>query len=257
MSEQVRHEIGVAFEDAGKRLTQRFLLLDILGRNIVAPYWMNNDPSSVDTYLYKSVSKGGKLTPEEIESQTILKAEEASLSLRALSYDQLRSFMQSNAIGIDCSGFAYQITEAMYSAAGGIDFQSKVKGRNEGDFGIRRTGASDLTSPKNSLTVNSTKDIMAGDLIRCMSGTHVIVVLSKTDSEVFCAHASGTFDGVCTFKIEITDSSKGIFNQNWSLFIDGRRNYLGTALKRMGEGDGVWRLQVMSDIRGEHSNSSK
>src|SRR5258708_39801608 len=86
-----------------------FSQLQIGGKVIACPYWMNFDTDLMDSPFYRAVPKGGKLTSAEVVEQVHSMASQQKFDLASANDEQIRMFMRQNAIGVDCSGFSYQV----------------------------------------------------------------------------------------------------------------------------------------------------
>lgn len=227
-----------------------FTDFQIYGKKVRIPYWMNFNPSLVDTQSYKAFPGGGKLTPQEILERTLIAAQEISFNLGQASEREVFEFMRERGIGIDCSGFAYQICKAVYLGLGGVNFEDKVIGRQDKDRGIKRTSASDLTDYKNSIKIKEVFLVKPADIIRCKGGTHVISILGFDSLGIVCAHSSDSTQGsgVHLFHIMIENLKEDIFGQKWDeISLDGHA-YIEEVLRKRKEGDGVWRLKVLDQF---------
>jgi hypothetical protein len=108
----------------------QYLSLDIYGTKISTPYFINNverffvdlmKKAKIDTHLIEKVRSmykdknipygwyRGKGTPEQIEQSTLEISKRQGLSLKMASKETILEFMKLYALGVDCSGFAYNI----------------------------------------------------------------------------------------------------------------------------------------------------
>lgn len=228
-------------QSSAEAIVRKFENLEIGGKTITAPYWKNFRPGLKGTSLYYVV-KGGKLSPSEIVDSTVAKARERGLNLEMLNTQQLLYFMKLEGIGVDCSGFAYQIVRAAYEGLGGKEFDNKIAGL-DGTTGISRVNAKALTSRPNSFKIDNLADIKPGDLIRSFGGSHAIVVIGQSSGTIRCAHSyeSGR-DGVQRFNISIQNPSPDIFHQNWDAIEE--------PIERYDSQDGLWRLKILDGVCG-------
>ncbi len=91
-----------------QRVVDSFLNLPFTEKQINCPYF-NNRRSAVKSGLKVVTGKG---SPEEIvEEANILSIRERK-DVKKMSNDQLKKFLVDHNLGIDCSGFAYQLLDA-------------------------------------------------------------------------------------------------------------------------------------------------
>lgn len=69
----------------------------------------------------------GKGTPEEIAEEAMIDGKFARVKISGLSTDELKKFLIENDLGVDCSGFAYHILNALCQERTGKSIQSFVK----------------------------------------------------------------------------------------------------------------------------------
>lgn len=216
---------------------------------INAPYWMNNNPSLEGTKHYLYEPRGGKLSVGEIIGKTIQVAKGESFSIKNASQRELKKFMFKHKIGVDCSGFVYQIEKSIFDTLGGNQFEKKLSGV-EGDGSATKVNADFLTNPKNALEVDSFKSIIPGDMIRCKGGKHVIVILEKRGNTLRCAHSSDETEvsGVHEFNIQLENNNEDIFMQVWMEKTSAGGDYLSEIIRYSGKEDGVWRLKLINGL---------
>ena len=193
-------------------LEQFFSLEVVPGKKVRIPYWRNRlFPRRIQGPF------GGKGTPQEIKKATLQKAREAGVNLREMSEEEIRKFMKQKRIGLDCSGFAFQILAFLFP--GFWQGLKMAPGRSKNP--IRRFNAQALTSEENTSPVKKVKDIKMGDLIPLSflgkKTDHVLVVVGKTDKEIIYAHSSQKtpITGPHLGKIIVTDSNAGLEKQKW------------------------------------------
>lgn len=245
----------ISSASAAMTLTNRFMELTIAGQLVGTPYWMNKNPLLVDTPYYQAVSKGGKLSPEEIVQSVFTRSTSTNVDLASHSRDEIRKFMLENAIGVDCSGFTYQVVREIYSALGGNGFDEKVIGAEPHFRGITKTAARDLTDTKNSVMINEIRQAMPGDMIRCQEGRHIIVIISNNGDTVTCAHSRFSSNrhntnGVVTFTVDVVDPMLDIAKQRWNEYLNDGSNYLEW-LKDNYDTPTLWRLKILDEIYKE------
>lgn len=195
-------------------LKSYFALEIVSGKRVRIPYWQNKFPKGKSRIQGPF---GGKGTPVEIKRITLKKAKQANLDLKSLSSSQIRLFMKQKRIGLDCSGFAFQILNFLKP-----NFFTKLKkapGRSLNP--IRRFNAQSLTSRENTQRVKRVKDIKVGDLIPVSSNDqnidHVMVVVEIGKKAIIYAHSSSQtkITGPHLGRIIVTDPTLGLEKQHW------------------------------------------
>ncbi len=199
-------------------LQERFMNIKIGNKSIRCPFFMNNDPLYLNTKHYQSVPKGGKLTPEEIETKILQLAEKNNVNLDMLTQEQLNEFLLTNGIGVDCSGLIYQFLKQTYLALGGTaeNFEKSITNES-GQTGITKIGTQQLLSENNSCPIEDLSQIKPGDfIIRLGNYYHSVIIVSVNSRTLNCLHASNEIknSGVNPFRIKIIDYGKSIFCQN-------------------------------------------
>lgn len=150
----------------------RYFSLNISGQKVVCPYFIN------EYIFFGNPVNVGKGTPEEIEN-------EASQILSADNSSDIRKQMIENGLGIDCSGFIYNVFDfatKTYLQKNLSDFLPKL-----GFFDLRKKVARKV-KPQNTISSNEFTSapfatmledaftVRPGDLIRTKNGKHVLLV---------------------------------------------------------------------------------
>lgn len=196
-----------------KRFLQNFFALEIVpGKKVRLPYWCNK-------FKGKRIQGpfGGKGTPAEIKKAVWAKAKRAGVDLRKMTASQIRSFMKQRRIGIDCSGFAFQVLDFLQPGFYRGLKMAAGKSRNP----IRRFSAAALTSAENSFPVKRAADIKPGDLIplsfRGKKVDHVLIVVAATGKEIVYAHSSSRtmVTGPHLGRIKIRKKNQDLRQQQW------------------------------------------
>ena len=249
LSQQINTELGKPEEIVSKKLIEfadQFLNMSLGNHIIRCPFWMNWDYLYKGTDLYRFVPGGGKMSPQEIEQQAILKAREQSFRLKEASLDELHCFILENGIGVDCSGLVYQGLKCAYQALGGSDFENKVIGV-DGQTGITKIRVKALGSDINSFEINRLMEIKPVDFI-VVGESHSILIIQRLANYIFCLHASNEIkdSGVNFFPIKITDYKRGIFRQLWQEYSDDGKLYNEGRLLEVNCG-GIRRLRIIEE----------
>lgn len=204
-------------EEKLKGFLDQFFALEIVpGKRVRIPYWRNR-------FLTGGLRRiqgpfGGKGTPNQIRRVTLKKAKEAGLKLERMSETEISRFMKQKRIGLDCSGFAFQILNFLYP--GFWQGLKMAPGRSKNP--IRRFNAEALTSKENTRQVRSLRRIMVGDLIPLIVKgdsrvDHIMVIVDIAKEEIIYAHSSSTtpISGPHLGRIRIVDWGRGLEDQEW------------------------------------------
>ena len=197
-----------------EKLLYDFTHLPLGDKKIRCPYWKNK----IEKKVFGPC--GGKGSPLQIIEATREEAQNIKINLDHLSKSEILELMQNKKIGIDCSGFVYQMLDVLDKEKGGEGIVKKVIGL--GGQGITKTNVQCLTDNINSLPVLKIKDIKIGDLLRLKNGKHLAIIIrikkkGKRIVELTYAHSSNAtqISGVHTAKIKIKNSNGSIKKQIW------------------------------------------
>lgn len=230
-----------------EKLLAQYLHLSITGKKIRCPYWMNIlHPRPGDSREWGPY--GGKGKPHQIVQVINKMAKLDGVDLEKMGHLEIKRFMISSNIGIDCSGLAYWLLDALDREKGGNGLEDDIPGVR-GKYLIRASVAM-LTNSKVSVPVKKVSAIQIGDMIRLRGGKHLALVvrIKKVRGEIkelIYAHSSDLswFKGAHTGKILVRDSEKGLADQEWLEKTREGENY-GREYFRAEEGDGVRRLKL-------------
>jgi uncharacterized Fe-S cluster-containing radical SAM superfamily protein len=219
-------------------LFYQYTHLPLGGKEVACPYWMN--------VLKKGYfgPTGGKGRPEDIVKAANEIARKAGIDLNLLSAEEIVHFLKSQKIGVDCSGFAFWLLDALDKEKGGDGLVNDLP--VTGRFPASLASVKLLTSEKIAFPV-SLKEVQVGDLIRLRHGRHVAVVygLEKEGSlrQLEYVHSSSWTQtkGVHLAAIEIANENKGLEDQVWKE-IDRNGNNYGQAEFFPEMGDSLYRL---------------
>ncbi|MFH1601517.1 MAG: hypothetical protein ABIB61_01000 [Candidatus Shapirobacteria bacterium] len=168
-------------------LNQYFALEIIPGKKIRIPYWRNKFPPWGGRI---QGPYGGKGMPAQIKRITLKKAKQARINLTDLNSDQIRNFMKQKKIGVECSGFTFQVLN--FLKPGFYKHLKKAPGISPNP--IRRFNAAALTSAENSRPIKKVKEIQVGDLIAASFEKniidHVLIIVDISKKEIIYAHSS-------------------------------------------------------------------
>lgn len=241
---------------------KKYTTFTIFGKRVSIPYCIvENNPQTVPTH-YAITNKNqyfaGKGTAEQIYISLLDAAHKAQFNLRAASGAQIKSFMITQGIGVDCSGFVYNVINSYLLKAGllGLDSQilrfgglkGKVERRILSWNRVRRASADTLTNHLNTVAIKKVSELKSGDLIRLSpldwTGKHVLVVVEVTESYIFYAHSSANTeqDGPHISWIKILDANEGLEKQEWLELTKSGENY-GKRTLLIENGDGARRFK--------------
>ena len=168
--------------DHSKILNQAYqqFILSLGGKLVPTPYRINI-PYQDDRRKY------GKSSPEELIKNTQDIAHEQDFDLKKASVEEVRTFMEKNQLGIDCSGFVYHLLDYLLKEIG--------KGGMEkiGFPQASKTNVALLTSEQFSIPATDFSKVKPGDLIKLNSQKeipHILIILSHQNGIITYAHSS-------------------------------------------------------------------
>lgn len=211
------------------QIIERYFNLRVGDKTVVCPYFRN--VKRVRAELRSLVGKG---TPEEIEEEIRIYAKLRGFDLNNSSAKQIRDFMQTQGIGIDCSGFVSHVLNVWLKSVGKGRIWSNIKFPKASLYRsfvrslrpIENISADLLTSDLNAEKVEL-KNISIGDLLRLKGlqrGHHVAIVteVSRTTEGKLLnfkyAESSenyGDENGVRISKVQVVDENKELKDQKW------------------------------------------
>ncbi len=162
-----------------KNAYQQFIL-SLGGKKIPTPYRINI-PYQDDRRKY------GKSRPAELVKDTTEIAQEQNFDLEKATIVEIRTFMEKNLLGIDCSGFVYHLLDNLLKNIG-RDGMEKI-----GFPKASKTNVALLTSIEFSVPVADFSLVKPGDLIKLNSQEeipHILIVLSAKNGIITYAHSS-------------------------------------------------------------------
>lgn len=222
-------------DDYSKILKSAFnnFILQVEGKQVPIPYRINIPP-------VEHPRRQGKSSPEDLLDQLYLDASQQKFDLKEASVANIQQFMQKNLLGLDCSGFVYRMLNYLLDGLG--------KGSLEG-LGLPHVGRTNvrlLTLEKFAILFTEISQIRSGDVIRLNSNQkipHAVIVLENSDGSITYAHSGNTskLNGVHSAVIKISDSSKGLKEQDWLEQTTDNKPY--SIFFNPDKGDGVFRLK--------------
>jgi hypothetical protein len=212
----------------------------------------------------------GKGNPEEIKKSTIEAAARDDFNLKNASSREIHQFMLNNGIGIDCSGFVYNVLdrylwESQRQHLGRyIRLFPGIKGKLEQLLfsykRIRRCSAKTLTSDLNTIEITRVKDMQPGDMIRftlpTWAGKHIAILTQVNAHQIIYAHSGerSKQKGPHTASILILNSQKDLSHQEWLEKHEDGSEYKSYAFHPE-KGDSVRRLRQLPRSQSFHSMS--
>ncbi len=181
--------------------------LDIYGREVITPYYINiierhfvllmrgakikRETIEKVRSLYKKrkIPYGwyrGKGTPEEISKATVNISESVGLSLKDSNPEVIQEFMKLYGLGIDCSGFVYNVLEYSLIKAGDSRLLVNILDWTDSITKDVFNAGSRVFAGKASIIINL-KDIIPLDLILIRSQktnryVHVALILNNEET---------------------------------------------------------------------------
>lgn len=242
---------------SANKVIEEYLNLSLGGKDVPCPYLLNTRKERVG--LRVLVGKGN---PGEIIKEVLVWAKLKDFDLKKATIAQIREFMITRSIGVDCSGFVSHVLGYVLKMSHKkklIDYL--VFPNNNLLDKLRRVlrpveniGANNLTSLENCEKITDLNLIQPGDLIRSkgkIRNSHHIQIITKVFREdgflveLEYAHSSMHYDdanGVKFGRIQITDLRAPLEKQNW-LEVKKGRNYSYEGFMKELEDNGVRRLK--------------
>lgn len=176
-------------QDYSKILQEAYnqFLLPLGGKKIPTPYRINE----YGKYQKIGPEFQGKSSPQVLTKTASKLAKEQKFNLNRAKIEDIRNFLIKNELGIDCSGFAYRMIDALVK---------KVKGKPLTAFGlphVGRTYLSTLVGKEFAKPVKNLSEAKPGDII-ILDGTtriknrlfHGLIVLEHKNKVITYAHSS-------------------------------------------------------------------
>ncbi|MDQ6986005.1 MAG: hypothetical protein Q9M91_03485 [Candidatus Dojkabacteria bacterium] len=248
-------------ENISNRINDYFEL-KIGKTHVKSPYYMNLKKSKD---LRALVGKG---TPEEIEMEAMIVAKTKKMNLDEMTENEIREFLMSRGIGIDCSGFIMHILNFWYKSEKGGNIWRKFKPYGKGILykiayilkPVEKLGAEIITNKTNSKKV-SLKDVLPGDLVRSKwkrKNSHHVLLVTKVireegitkEIEYGCsAEHYGKDNGMRFGEIIIKDQKKPLQDQEWVDPDENGINQIYEGYLNKVEDNGLRRTKAMEEIQ--------
>jgi hypothetical protein len=251
---------------AVRDLADKYLNLKIAGKTIQTPYYRN--VKRVRAGLRVLIGKG---SPEEIIEETLIYAKLRKIDLEQLNAQEIREFMLSEGIGIDCSGLVSHLLNTWLRSAdrGGISRNISYPARSLYRKlltllrPIESTGADILTNAKNTEEIKLS-EVLPGDLIRSKGlhhGNHILFIYSveyinDIPKVIKYIHSLDKFQkksGVKFGEIQIINPEKELKDQNWLEKNEAGEIPAHKQLLRDYEDNGLRRLNCLKKLQKDES----
>jgi hypothetical protein len=215
-----------------EKLINAYFNLQIGNKSVKTPYYINKKHSRGGE-LRSLVGKGA---PNEIEEEVNIFAKLRGFNLKKASEKEIRLFMKSEGIGIDCSGLVAHILDTWLGTKKKGTLYSNLKFKNRNFFDklikylrpIQNISAHLLTNEENSVPVKLS-EVQVGDLLRIkgLKHGHHVAIFTNIDSDeegrrilryVHSTPYYGNDNGVRFGEILIIDEEKDLDKQRWLEF---------------------------------------
>lgn len=240
-------------DDIPLGIINRYKNLRLGKENVNTPYYLN--PLKKRNELRSLAGKGD---PDEIEEEVVIYAKLRDVDLKSLDSDQIRQFMKTEGIGIDCSGFVAHVFDGWLKTSGKRGISNYIKYENLSIFRklvtmirpIENMGVKSLTNKVNAEKVDI-EIIRVGDVIRSTAlghGEHIMLVtkLVYDDQnnliEIVYTHSTPHYSdcgGIREGSIKIVSTSTGLESQVWEEEIT-KQGFIKDIMN-----NGIFRLNLM------------
>jgi len=252
--------------ESAKLVISEYFNLPIGGKKIKSPYFMNIRKQRAG--LRVLVGKG---KAEEIVREVQVLAKVKKINLNELSDDQIRKFMISQDLGVDCSGFVTHILNFWLHQTGKkplihyLQFpdNSLIKKLKCKLRPVENIGANLLTGNLNCDKITDLNDIKPGDLVRLkgrQKNSHHVMIVSKVTLEdnviksfeyTESTRDYGDDNGIRIGTVIITNPDGELKDQNWTdIDPQTNRNWTHENLLKEYDDNGIRRLKNVELIFG-------
>jgi hypothetical protein len=249
-----------------KENIDRYLNLDILDQKVRCPFGMNKVEQEFLTFMEKTgvsedkivkvhmlykENKGkygwyrGKGTPEEIENAFLELCKLQTISVKNPTPDGIREIMKLLGMGIDCSGFVYNVLLPAFEALDMKDsFMNSLAWGDKEYTGVSRASV-DIFAGRASITIKDLKLLNGLDLvfIKDIDGSYIhmgIILKEKKQLQVVQATLTVLPNGVRIDGMEL-DGNRPIFNIKRSIGEDWNSLYQNGQIE-------FRRLRILNEI---------
>lgn len=243
--------------ESAKKVIHEFTNLPVADKKIVSPYYINTKSQRGGLRVLS-----GKGDPGEISREVKVQSQLKGIDLYKLNEQQIREFMITNHIGIECSGFVVHVLNYWLRMNGKKPLIKYMKFDNNNFINrfkrtfrpVEQLGANTITNDNNCSLITNLEDIRPGDLVRSKGqrkNSHHILLISEVTfeddilKEIEYVHSIKAYEeenGVRFGKILINDPKADIQNQIWTE-IKNERNWTYEGLMNQLEDNGIRRLK--------------
>jgi hypothetical protein len=251
-------------DDSLFSIVHKYTEFHINGKRVQIPYCIvgnkvepSNHPESGRTTKFSNYA--GKGTAEQINQALIQSAKKENLDLSTKTSAEITRFMIEQGIGIDCSGFVYNVLNEYFKKTKHITLDEIIF-RFPGIMGsvenllfrnnrVRRCSAEVLTSDLNTIKISKVKDIQPGDMIRLThpnwAGKHIAIIVEVSFDHIQYAHSSEYTQnkGPHTARINTLFPNEGLEKQEWLESTIEGNNY-GKVAYIPERGDSIRRIKL-------------
>jgi hypothetical protein len=248
-------------------LADEYINFEIEGKIISMPYSISKEGEkraigelSSAGVTGRFANFGGKGTPQQIKQLVLKATKKDSFNIKKANDKELVDFMINHGIGVDCSGFVYNILNYYLIKTKKVNLDNIIL-RYPGIIGkverfllqknrIRRSSAATLTSNLNTIKILKVKDMKPGDMLRLThsdwKGKHIGIIIEVNKQDIIYAMTSQytKTQGARFGKILILDKDKGLESQKWLELTKTGKNYGKDAFDPR-RGDSVRRLKIL------------
>jgi hypothetical protein len=244
--------------DSANSVIHRFSHLNLGGKEVVTPYFMN-ERGKKGRRVYV-----GKGHPAEIESLTKSLAEKYDFNLDKASSEEIRDFMISHEVGIDCSGFVVWVLNEIAQEKSGVPIWKLIDLRMPSILGkfkgilrpVENISVRVLTHPDNSAHILNLNDIQPGDYIRTLGGHHILLIsevyyednIPKEFTYINSTMYKDKYYGIRKGRVLITNPDKYLIHQDWIDDGENGINWVFDAVKNHEEDSKIMRLKALYNL---------
>jgi hypothetical protein len=228
------------FQNGLNRFVDSYINMKIGNISINCPYWSNkiiNGKVTIRGYL------NGKGDAKSIADELNRMVDGFHIKSESDCVTDLIKIAKRSRIGIDCSGLVYRLLNFIVQS----NNERKIENLDQiFEGGINKTNADKLTSSEYSTKIENIKDIRTGDMIRIMSGKHLLAIIDVDQKSITYLHSSSIntkIKGVHKGKIMINNLNKRIELQTWLEETKNGKSY--AKFCREFNNDGVYRLKIL------------
>lgn len=246
-------------KSAQKKISE-FQKLHIGTKRVIAPYFMNLKGQKGG--LRVMVGKG---SPQEILQEVKVWSQVKGFNIKRADEKQIREFMISMGIGIDCSGFVVYVLNEELKERGLKSIWNYLKFTNRSPFArlkrllrpVENIGANLLTSDENCIRIENLDEIRPADLIRAkgkQKNAHHVAIITEVEKDdegnlisFQYAHSHRFYEeenGIRIGTVTIVDKKKSLKDQKWD-DSHNNRNYMLEDLLVEYEDNGIRRLKIL------------